>query len=322
MRTGQTAGIRLLRGLGLGTLLMAVLAGCSGGDDEPQQQTQGEQGSGGGPTVTIGSTNFSEQLILANIYADVLQDRGVNVNTRLNLGSREVVFPALQNGEVDVLPEYTGAVLAYLDRQGQYSDARHSDEVGAALDKALPDTLTALEYSPAQDRDVLVVTGDTASKYNLQTIGDLAPVAGEMTLGGPPETRTRDAGMPGLKRVYDVAFGNFRSLDAGGPLTRGALANGDIDVARMFSSQGAIEQNDWVILEDDRDLVPAQNVVPIVREEALTPEIRKALNEVSARLTTEELQAMNRQVEVDKADPASVAQQWFDDHFHAEANDR
>ncbi|WP_233350209.1 ABC transporter substrate-binding protein [Kushneria phosphatilytica] len=321
MRTGHMAKGRHSLALGIGTLMLSILAGCSGGDDDSQQTSESKE-SGGDKTVTIGSTNFSEQLVLANIYADVLRERGVNVNTRLNLGSREVVFPALQNGEVDVLPEYTGAVLAYLDQKGEYSDAKSSEEVGSALDKVLPESLTALKYSPAQDRDVLVVTSETASKYNLQTIGDLAPVAGELTLGGPPETRTRDAGVPGLKRVYNVTFGNFRSLDAGGPLTRGALADGDIDVARMFSSQGAIVQNHWVILEDDQNLVPAQNIVPIARRDALNPTVRDALNAVSAKLTTEELQAMNRQVEVDKADPASVAQQWFDDHFNAAANDQ
>ncbi|MFC0266751.1 ABC transporter substrate-binding protein [Kushneria aurantia] len=301
----------------LGVLALVLLAGCSGGDDE-QQASSDQQSGEQAQTFTIGSTNFPEQLVLAHIYADVLEADGVDVNTRLNLGSREVVFPALLNGEIDMLPEYTGALMAYLDDNNAHADARTEQQVTSALREVMPQGIVALDPSPAQDRDVLVVTSATASQYDLQTYSDLAPVAGELTMGGPPETRERDTGLPGLERVYGITFGNFRSLDAGGPLTRGALSNGDIDVARMFSTQGAIAENGWVILRDDKNLVPAQNIIPVAREDALTPEIRDVLNRVSAALTTEDLQQLNRQVEVDKADPADVAQQWVDDNMSAE----
>ncbi|WP_227875894.1 ABC transporter substrate-binding protein [Kushneria konosiri] len=301
--------------LGLGALTLAVLAGCSGGDEDSADNSTAQDGGADQATVTVGSTNFPEQLILANIYADVLRNDGVNVNTRLNLGSREVVFPALTNGEIDVLPEYSGALMTYLDQDEAHADARNNEEVMAALRSVLPDGIEALEASPAEDRDALVVTRETADKYHLETFSDLAPVSGELTMGGPPETRTRDVGLPGLKRVYNIEFANFRSLDAGGPLTRGALANGDIDVARMFSSQGAIAENDWVALKDDKDLEPAQNIVPVARSEALNDEIRQSLNRVSEVLTTEDLQDMNHRVEIDKADPAQVASQWVDEHM-------
>ncbi|WP_438766270.1 ABC transporter substrate-binding protein [Kushneria sp. TE3] len=301
--------------LGLGALALAALAGCSDGDNEADDNTTAQNDSGNQASVTIGSTNFPEQLILANIYADVLRGDGVNVNTRLNLGSREVVFPALTNGEIDLLPDYTGALMTYLDQDEAHVDARNSEDVMTALREVLPDGLEALDASPAEDRDALVVTRETADQYGLETFSDLAPVSGELTLGGPPETRTRDVGIPGLKRVYDIEFAGFRSLDAGGPLTRGALANGDIDVARMFSSQGAIAENNWVALVDDKDLEPAQNIVPIGRSEALTDEMRDSLNRVSAALSTQDLQAMNHRVEIDKADPAEVAGEWVDEHM-------
>ncbi|WP_445620928.1 ABC transporter substrate-binding protein [Kushneria sp. Sum13] len=304
--------------LGLGALALAALAGCSGDDDDRTDKDTTQNGDKAQASLTIGSTNFPEQLILANIYADVLRSDGVNVSTRLNLGSREVVFPALTNGEIDLLPEYSGALMTYLDQDEAHVDARNNEDVMTALRSVLPDGIEALDASPAEDRDALVVTSETAEKYGLETFSDLAPVSGELTLGGPPETRTRDVGIPGLKRVYNIEFANFRSLDAGGPLTRGALSNGDIDVARMFSSQGAIAENNWVALKDDKDLEPAQNIVPIARTEALNDEMRDSLNRVSKTLTTEDLQDMNHRVEIDKADPAQVASQWVDEHMDSD----
>ena len=262
--------------------------------------------------VVVASTNFTEQLILANIYADVLQARGVAVETRLNLGSREVVFPALKSGEIDVLPEYGGALLGFLTN-GK-SKANTQQAVLKALRANLPKGVVALEPSPAQDKDGLVVTAETAKEYHLKTISDLKPVASDLTLGGPPETKTRYVGVPGLKKVYGIEFDSFRSLDAGGPLTQGALKSGAIDVARMFTTQGVIADNGWVLLKDDKDLVPAQNLIPVVRQAALTPKVRRALNTISKTLTTEQLRNMNKQVDVDKQDPAAVAASWVKKH--------
>lgn len=265
-----------------------------------------------GETVVVGSTNFPEQLILANIYADVLEARGVNVETRLNLGSREIVFPALMAGEIDVLPEYTGALLAYV--AGGEAEAHTAEEVTEALKQALPEGVVMLEPASAQDKDALVVTRETAEKYDLQSVSDLEPAAPELVIGGPPELETRYIGLPGLKEVYGLDFEAFRALDAGGPLTVGALSSGDIDVARMFTTQGVIDARGWVVLEDDKELVSAQNLVPVVREEVLNEKIRSALNAVSAELTTEGLQKLNRQVSVEKRSPAAVAEQWVKEH--------
>lgn len=261
--------------------------------------------------VVVGSTNFAEQLILANIYAYVLEDRGVEVRKRLNLGSREIVYPALLAGEVDILPEYTGALLAHVSEGGEIP-AREEDEVIRLLREALPDELVMLEPSSAQDKDTLVVRPETAEKYGLETFSDLGPVSGELVFGGPPEEKTRRVGLPGMKDLYGIEPKAFRSLDAGGPVTVSALANGSIDVARMFTTQGIIEARGWVALEDDKGLSPAQNVVPVVRREVLDDTIRDALDAISARLTTEGLQRLNRQVGVDKRDPADVAREWVE----------
>lgn len=289
---------RLLAGLSAGVLALGLVCGTAQADDSQP--------------VVVASTNFTEQLILANIYADVLEARGVSVKKRLNLGSREVVFPALQSGEIDVLPEYSGALLGFLTN-GQ-SKAHKQEDVLAELRNKLPKALVALEASSAQDKDGLVVTSATAEKYQLQTISDLQPVADQLTLGGPPETKTRYVGVPGLKEVYDVQFQNFRSLDAGGPLTQSALQSGAIDVARMFTTQGVISDRGWVLLEDDKNLVPAQNILPVARKAALTPKIRKALNAISKALTTQGLQRMNQRVSVEHADPETVASAWVKQH--------
>ncbi|WP_199678780.1 ABC transporter substrate-binding protein [Salinisphaera sp. LB1] len=262
--------------------------------------------------VVVGSTNFTEQLVLANIYTDVLEARGVTVKKRLNLGSREVVFPALKSGELDVLPEYSGALLGFLTN-GK-SKAHKQAAVLKALRQNLPKGIVALKASSAQDKDGLVVTPATARKYHLKTIADLKPVAGQLTFGGPPEAKTRYVGVPGLKQVYGVQFKNFRALDAGGPLTQSALASGAIDVARMFTTQGVISDRGWVLLKDNKNLVPAQNILPVARKAILTPKIRKALNDVSAQLTTEDLQRMNQRVSVKHDDPETVAEDWVKQH--------
>lgn len=272
--------------------------------------TQGDQSpQAGDETVIVGSTNFTEQLILAHMYADVLEDRGVQVETRLNLGKREVVFPALKAGEISVVPEYTGALLSYLT-EGT-ATVSNPDKVTAALSEELPDGIVAMESAPAQNKDALAVTRETAKEYDLQAVSDLEGVADELTIGGPPELETRALGLPGYEKVYGLEFDEFRSLDAGGPLTKSALKQGDIDVARLFTTDPAIERNDWIILRDDKGLVPAQNLLPVMREQAQSPVVRSALNELSSKLTTEAMLELNGKVDLDKQDPAQVARQWL-----------
>lgn len=303
---------RILQGLIIAAACLVLLAACGDGSETASAPENAGSDTKYQEPVIIGSTNFPEQLILAHIYAKVLKARGVPVEMRLNLGSREIVFPALKAGEIDILPEYTGALLAYL--KPTEVKVEKSKAVAEALRKALPKDIVMLEIAEAQDKDALVVTQETAEKYNLQTISDLQGVAKTMVIGGPPEMQTRASGLPGLKEVYGLTFKKFRSLDAGGPLTVAALSSGDIDVARMFTTQGIIDAKGWVVLRDDKNLVLAQNIVPVVRKEVLTQEIRHALNMVSAKLTTAGLQKLNRKVGVENMSPARVAQQWVEAH--------
>jgi osmoprotectant transport system substrate-binding protein len=263
--------------------------------------------------VTVGSTNFSEQLILAQMYAAVLTKAGVKVDTRLNLGAREVVFPALEKGEIDLLPEYNGSVLSFLDPKATQTT---SQEVNTALKPLLEAKgLVALAQSPAEDKDGWAVTKQTAARYGLAKVSDLKGTAGQLVVGGPPELKTRPAGLPGLKKVYGIEdFKQFKALDAGGPLTTSALNKGDIDVGRVFTTQGAIAQYGWVLLQEDRPLEPAQNIVPIGRKDAITGQVKQALDAIAGKITTEELTRLNKLVDVDKQDPEKVANDWLTSH--------
>jgi osmoprotectant transport system substrate-binding protein len=289
------------------TCLALLLAACGGGGNDA---LQGGSQQNGGSTVIVGSTNFSEQLILAEMYAAVLKKAGVKVDTRLNLGAREVVFPALQKGDIDLLPEYNGAVLSFLDPKATQTT---SQEVNTALTPLLDAKgLVALEQSPAEDKDGWAVTKETAAKYGLAKISDLKGKAHMLVVGGPPELKTRPAGLPGLKKVYGIEdFKEFKALDAGGPLTTSALNKGDIDVGRVFTTQGAIAQYGWVVLQEDKPLEPAQNIVPIGRKDAMTDQVKQALDAISAKITTEELIKLNKLVDVDKQDPEKVANDWL-----------
>jgi osmoprotectant transport system substrate-binding protein len=276
-----------LGGAAVAVCLALLLAACGGGGNDA---LEGGSSQNGGSTVTVGSTNFSEQLILAEMYAAVLEKAGVKVDTRLNLGAREVVFPALEKGDIDLLPEVNSALAPLLDAKG----------------------LVALDQSPAEDKDGWAVTKETADKYGLAKVSDLKGKAGQLVVGGPPELKTRPAGLPGLKKVYGIEdFKQFKPLDAGGPLTTSALNKGDIDVGRVFTTQGAIADNGWVLLEEDKPLEPAQNIVPIGRKDAMTDQVKQALNAISSKITTEELTKLNKQVDIDKADPEKVANDWL-----------
>jgi osmoprotectant transport system substrate-binding protein len=292
-----------------------MLAAC-GSDSDPLSAEESDSASsagGGSGSVTIGSANFYESSLLAEIYAGALTAKGVDVDTKLNIGAREVYLKAMEPGDesIDIIPEYTGVLRDYYKPGQKGTDA---EEVYKELTASLPDYVTALDPSAAEDKDAVVVTQDTADKYSLTSIGDLADVAGDLTLGGPPEFKTRFTGVPGLKQVYGVQFGDFRELDAGGPLTLRALVNGQIDAGNIFTTDPNIEAEDLVALEDPESLFAAQNVVPLVRTDALTDDIKTTLNKVSAALDTDKLVALNAEVVIDKKDPADVAQEFLSDN--------
>ena len=314
---------RLRRSLLAGTAVSValLLAGCSGedaletgnGEQDPGVEDPEDPGSDDEPadaaTVTVGSANFPEAVMLANLYALALEDQGIEVDDRTNVGPREVYIPALQQGELDLVPEYTGSLLAYLSE-----DDVEVTETGPQVEELrelLEPDIEVLEPADAQNSDGWAVTRETAQEYGLSAMSDLPEVADELVAGGPPETRERPDGLPGLERVYGVTFAEFIDLDPGGPLTEQALESGDIDVARVFTAQAAVVANDWVVLEDDQDLFPAENIVPVIRAEVVTDAIRDTLQAVSDALILEELIDLNRQVEIENQDPDLVAEQWL-----------
>jgi len=261
-------------------------------------------------TITVGSADFPESQLLAKIYAMALAAKGFKVDTKLNIGSREVYMPALLDGSIDLIPEYAGATLSYLDKD---ATAHAPKDVVEALGKALPKGVSMLTASDAQDSDILTVTADTAKKYALTSIDDLKPVAGQLVLGGPPEWKTRKEGVVGLKDIYGLEFKDFKTLDVAGPLTLSALTNGQVDAADMTSTDPAMKTSNLVALKDTKNLFPAQNILPIIAAGKVSDKVASALNAVSAALTTEDLIEMNgRLANQDSFD--DVAGDWLKKH--------
>jgi osmoprotectant transport system substrate-binding protein len=266
------------------------------------------------PTVRVGSTNFTEQLIVAELYGQILEANGYKVERRHNLGSREIVAPAIESGQIDIYPEYLATYLVYLakDKNSASPDAGATHR---ALQQALiPRQLTVLDYAPAVDTNGFVVTKDTAGKHKLRRVSDLAPVGKQLVLGGPPECPQRPFCLPGLQSTYGIRFKDFKALDVGGPLTVAALEGKQIDVAVLFTTDAVIAVKDLVLLEDDKHLQLADNIAPVVRTAFLKEapaDFPVLLNGVSALLTTEEVTGLNRRVGVEKRDPKQVAGAWL-----------
>jgi osmoprotectant transport system substrate-binding protein len=288
-----------------GTLGLA-LAACGGDPTETSGSPDSQSGSG---TVTVGSAAFPENEILAEIYAQALEAKGVTVEKKLNIGAREVYIKALQNGEIDLVPEYSGNLLTYFEPD---ATAASADEVDDALDDALPEGLEALDASAAEDKDSLNVTKEFADENGLTTIGDLKKVDG-LKLGANPEFKTRSYGVPGMKDVYGITGVDFTAIsDGGGPATLKALLDGKIDVADIYSTTPSIVENDLVTLQDPKNMIAAQNVVPLINEDKASDEVADVLDAVSAELTTEDLLDLNSKNQGDdKTAPATLAKEWL-----------
>jgi osmoprotectant transport system substrate-binding protein len=303
------------------TSLVLMLAACSGGEEEPaagsaSQEPAASEAAADGESeiergeITVGSTDFTEQQIVAEMYALVLEDAGYTVDRRYQLGSREVVFPALQSGELDVTAEYVGTLLEFINGGAGEATSDTQETLGLLQDQ-LDESLTMLEPSEAQDTNALAVTQDTADRLSATKVSDLQG-RNDLVLGGPPECPQRPLCLPGYEDTYGLEFANFRPLDAGGPLTTEALNNGDIDVGLVFSTQGAIAANDWVVLEDDKGLQPAENITPAVNAEVLNGEVEELLNSVSAALTTEKVIELNRLVDIEGEAAEDVALEFLE----------
>jgi osmoprotectant transport system substrate-binding protein len=271
------------------------------------------RGPDGYAVITVGSFNFPESVLLAYLYADTLAGKGYPVRVLPGLGTRELVEPALMAGLVQLVPEYTGSALEFVSLGRVHATASVAATATALARSMAWRGLVTGRPAAAQDGNAIVVTAATAARYRLRTISDLARVAGRLVFGGPPECPERPYCLPGLRRVYGLRFREFVPLDAGGPLTRQALAAGDIGAALLFTTDPAIHARHLIILADNRRLQPAENVVPVLRRStaARYPGLLAAVDAVSARLSTAVLASLDAQVEQDGRAPSAVAERWL-----------
>jgi osmoprotectant transport system substrate-binding protein len=264
----------------------------------------------------MGSANFPEQVILGELYAQILEANGYTVERHLNLGSREIVEPALESGQIDMYPEYLATVEAFLAGKANTQSKATSDP--AATQKALQDLLTpknitVLDFAQAVDTNGFVVTKATADKFKLAKLSDVQPVAGQMVFGGPPECPQRPFCLQGLMQTYGLNFKDFKPLDVGGPLTVAALDSGDIDIGELFTTDPNITLKNYVLLDDDKHLQLADNIAPVVRNQILTQgaDLKTLANSVTSKLTTADLTDMNKQVGIDHKDAKDVAKAYL-----------
>jgi osmoprotectant transport system substrate-binding protein len=293
--------------------LTAACCACTSASGNGPTGRAGEAGQHGA-VITVGSFDFPESVLLADIYADALAAQGFPVRVLPDLGPRELVDPALMSGLVQVVPEYSGSALEFVS-VGRRSATSDAAATGRALaEQAAGRGLVTGRPSAAQDGNVIVVTAATAARYRLRSIADLARLAPRLTFGGPPECPERAYCLRGLRQIYGLRFRAFVSLDAGGPLTLQALEAADIGVALLFSTDPAITADHLVVLADDRGLQPAESVVPLARRDVVTrygPRLLAVLNTVSARLTTGSLRALDARVQLHGKDPRLVAESWL-----------
>ena len=279
-----------------------LLAGCSS-----STSLGGSSGSTSKTSVKIGSAAFPENVILGNIYGQALAANGFTVSYDLGIGQRAAYIPALEKGEVNLIPEYSGSILDFLSKS---ATANTPSDVNAALAKALPKGLTALTPSTAADSDSLNVTPAYATKNGLTSIADLSKLK-SFTLAANPEFQTRPDGIGGLKSVYGLSNITFKSInDSGGPATLKALLNGDVQVADIYSTTPSILQNKLVTLTDPKSLFASQEVVPIVSSSKVSAKLKSVLNKVSAALTTKDLLEFNTEANAG-TNPIVIAKQWL-----------
>lgn len=288
----------------LTVLSLAALTAC--GASDPYASSSSSQNPDS-PTIVVGSANFSENILLGEIYAKTLENQGFTVERKLNIGAREVLYSQVENCSLDVVPEYNQALLAFIAPK---VTASGTDEVDAALTGNLPDPLKILKSSVAQNNNSVAVTSETAQKYGLKKIEDLAGPSKDLTFGGPTEWKARADGYEGLVEDYGVNFKEYKNLDYSGPITLSALSKGDVDAALLFSTTPQIETEGFVVLQDPKNTIGVNNVTPLVCASDVPDAAQQALDKVSDALSTEELTQLNKQYILDHRDAADVADEW------------
>ena len=281
-----------------------VIAACGG--SQPGPPAKG--------TIVVAGFNFPESSILANLYGEALAHDGYTITYKLNLGTRKVVAPALESGQIDLYPGYAASELEYFNSlKGEATP----DPVAttAKLNTYLKSfNAVALTPSAAFDGNAYAVTRATSDHYNLKKLSDLTPVAGQLVFGAGPECPTYKFCLPGLMSVYGLHFKQTLTLDTDGPATRAAFKNNTIQVGLVFSTDSDLQSLGLIVLQDDKHMIAADNVVPVVRTKIATDEVKKVLNKVDAGLTTIDLFTMNGQVELQHQDPDAVAKAYLQQH--------
>lgn len=289
------------------TAAVLFATACGGGGDPLGQNTAQPSGSAGDPVV-VGSANFTESQILAELYSQALVAKGIESSTKPNIGSREVYIKALQDGSVSLVPEYTGNLLLYFDKS---ASATTAEEIEEALPAAVGTDLTVLAASEAADQDVYVVTKEFADQNQIASLADLKKISADSVLGGPSELETRAYGVPGLKSIYGATFKEFKPYDAPAVKVRD-LNDNKIQVASFFTTEAAIIDNGYVQLEDPQSMILPQNIVPLTTSAvADNASAVDAIEAVQAALTTEQLTTLNNLVDVGRQDPDQVASDWL-----------
>ncbi|MEV8218166.1 ABC transporter substrate-binding protein [Microbacterium sp. NPDC077391] len=295
-RTAVTAGIAIVAALSL--------AGCAS-DSNPLDKPSADSGDTGGDTIVVGSQAYYSNEIIAEIYAQGLENAGFTVERTFNIGQRDAYMPEVESGNIDVFPEYTGNLLEYLDKE---ATATSPDDVYAALKDALPDGLTALQYADASDQDTYTVLTSFADENELTSIADLSKLSEPATIGAAPEFEQRPYGPAGAKEAYGIDL----TFSATGQGTLEALLAGTVQVADIYSADPAFQTEDIVALEDPENMILASNVVPLVSSD-IADQVSEVIDSISAELSAEDLVAMNVQSTVDQKSSADIAEAWLKD---------
>jgi osmoprotectant transport system substrate-binding protein len=297
---------------------MAILAAACSDDDDGDTSTEGTTGGSvpSGPQIVIGAQDFGESAILAEIYGQALAANGYDVRQQSLGGFRDLEIAAFESGEINFAPEYVASMLEFLNEQAGEATSDVDETLGLLQTALEPLGLVALEPAPGVDTNAFVITKETSESLGITSLSDLAEKGADLSLGGPADCETNPFCIPGLQEVYGVDFSaNFTGLDTGVIAT--ALTNGEIDVAVLFSTDGRIVENEWVLLDDDKTMLAADNVVPVVTQDlvdAYGDDMADLVNSISAELTTEALTELNKRYDVDKESASDIATSWLEEN--------
>ncbi|BCW44927.1 ABC transporter substrate-binding protein [Arthrobacter sp. StoSoilB5] len=289
--------------IAVASTLTLGLAACGSASSDPFSS------GGDGKSIVVGSANFSENIILGEVYAQSLERAGYKVDRRLDIGSRDILYGQMGDCKIQVAPEYNGALLNYLDPKATTQD---KDKVFKELETKVKETLKVLPISPAQDTNALVMQRSKMEQMKINEVSDLQSAAPQLTIGAPPEFEARNDGLAGLKANHGINFKAFKPLDYSGPITLSALRNSDIDVGLLFSTTPDLAKGDLVALKDPQGILGVNNVVPLICEKAVDAKAQEILNGISQKMTTDDLVKMNSAYTFDKKNADAIAASWID----------